>query len=327
MKQHILVSALDWGYGHVTRTNIRVNHFLQSGNKITIACSQNQFDLWSQLQPELEIIPELPDNKIELKGISFEMLFLAKRNKQFQRNWKAESLWTNEFIKNNSVDLIYSDNRYGFFSSHVPSILLTHQLSLQGPWPWRNIAQWALNKRLSNFNRIEIPDFENTPRLAGKLSTSSNLNVTFVGPLTPEFHDNSAFNYNCEHVLFLSGPEPQRSQLAQLIHDLWPNEFNLHIVGHCNIKLEKLNVHLLGFLNTQDKLTVLKQAKLIITRSGYTTLMELHGLNKKAILIPTQGQWEQEYLGMYWNVQFHFPCIDQQHLSTEYLISQLKSQS
>ena len=101
MKQHILVSALDWGYGHVTRTNIRVNHFLQSGNKITIACSQNQFDLWSQLQPELEIIPELPDNKIELKGISFEMLFLAKRNKQFQRNWKAESLWTNEFIKNN----------------------------------------------------------------------------------------------------------------------------------------------------------------------------------------------------------------------------------
>lgn len=327
MKQHILVSALDWGYGHVTRTNIRVNQFLQLGNKITIACSPNQFDLWSQLQPELEIIPELPDNKIELKGISFEMLFLAKRNKQFQRNWKSESLWTNEFIKNNSIDLIYSDNRYGFFSPHVPSTLLTHQLTLQGPWPWKNIAQWALNKRLKNFNRIEIPDFEHSPKLAGLLSSSSKLNVAFVGPLTPESHGNSTLNYNYEHVLFLSGPEPQRSQLAQLIHDLWPNEFNLHIVGHCNINTEKLNVQLLGFLNTQDKLTVLKQAKLIITRSGYTTLMELHGLNKKAILIPTKGQWEQEYLGMHWNVQFQFPCIDQQQLSTEYLISQLKTRS
>ena len=327
MKQHILVSALDWGYGHVTRTNIRVIQFLKLGNKITIACSRNQFELWSQLQPELEIIPELPDNKIELKGISFEMLFLAKRNKQFQKNWLEESLWVNKFIEKNTVDLIYSDNRYGFFSPHVPSTLLTHQLTLQGPWPWKNITQWALNKRLKNFNQIEIPDFEHSPKLAGLLSTTSKLNVTFVGPLTGELHENPAFNSNCDNILFLSGPEPQRSQLAQLIHDLWPNEFPLHIVGHCNIKAEKLNVHLLGFLDTHDKLTVLKQAKLIITRSGYTTLMELHGLNKKAILIPTKGQWEQEYLGMYWNAQFQFPCIDQQHLSTEYIISQLKKQS
>jgi UDP-N-acetylglucosamine:LPS N-acetylglucosamine transferase len=38
------------------------------------------------------------------------------------------------------------------------------------------------------------------------------------------------------------------------------------------------------------------RADLVISRSGYTTLMDLVALDRSALIIPTPGQAEQEYL-------------------------------
>jgi predicted glycosyltransferase len=40
-------------------------------------------------------------------------------------------------------------------------------------------------------------------------------------------------------------------------------------------------------------------AEYVISRSGYTTVMDLVKLKKKSILVPTPGQTEQEYLAGY----------------------------
>lgn len=40
----------------------------------------------------------------------------------------------------------------------------------------------------------------------------------------------------------------------------------------------------------------INQSKIILSRSGYTTIMDLSKLEKKAFFIPTPGQYEQEYL-------------------------------
>ncbi|MCM8756849.1 MAG: hypothetical protein NC823_00005, partial [Candidatus Omnitrophica bacterium] len=46
---------------------------------------------------------------------------------------------------------------------------------------------------------------------------------------------------------------------------------------------------------------LMNRAKFIISRSGYTTMMELAELGKKkALFIPTPGQVEQEYLARYY---------------------------
>jgi UDP-N-acetylglucosamine:LPS N-acetylglucosamine transferase len=45
--------------------------------------------------------------------------------------------------------------------------------------------------------------------------------------------------------------------------------------------------------------TVICQSAFVISRSGYSTIMDLTGLGKKSILIPTPGQPEQEYLAEY----------------------------
>ena len=48
---------------------------------------------------------------------------------------------------------------------------------------------------------------------------------------------------------------------------------------------------------TSEKLeTLINSSELIISRSGYTTIMDLAKLSKKAIFIPTPGQYEQLYL-------------------------------
>ena len=43
----------------------------------------------------------------------------------------------------------------------------------------------------------------------------------------------------------------------------------------------------------------MNKAEYIISRSGYSTIMDIRNASEKSILIPTPGQTEQEYLAGY----------------------------
>lgn len=54
---------------------------------------------------------------------------------------------------------------------------------------------------------------------------------------------------------------------------------------------------------------LIQQSHYIISRSGYSTVMDLVTLQQKAILVPTPGQKEQEYLADYlMNRKIFFSC-------------------
>ena len=55
----------------------------------------------------------------------------------------------------------------------------------------------------------------------------------------------------------------------------------------------------------------MKKASLVISRCGYSTVMDLATLQKKSILIPTPGQTEQEYLAGHLMQKNFALCIDQ----------------
>ena len=74
-----------------------------------------------------------------------------------------------------------------------------------------------------------------------------------------------------------------------------------------------LNVKLLSHLDTQNLEDLLVSTPTIICRSGYSTLMDLVSLDKKAILIPTPGQTEQEYLAENMK-QFGFTVMSQNQI-------------
>ena len=56
------------------------------------------------------------------------------------------------------------------------------------------------------------------------------------------------------------------------------------------------NLTIKSHLNAIDLNKVILESNLIICRPGYSTIMDLSKLNKKAFFIPTPGQTEQEYL-------------------------------
>ena len=58
----------------------------------------------------------------------------------------------------------------------------------------------------------------------------------------------------------------------------------------------------------------MNRARLIVSRSGYTTMMELAELGKRALLIPTPGQTEQEYLADLHYRAGHYYAVQQSKL-------------
>jgi len=59
---------------------------------------------------------------------------------------------------------------------------------------------------------------------------------------------------------------------------------------------------------------MLNRARVIVTRSGYTTLMELAELGKRALFVPTPGQSEQEYLARFHRARGHVWSTTQREL-------------
>ena len=307
----------------MTRGSERISQFIQDGHLVEIACSENQESFFRNRFPTLALHVTLPNNHIQIesgKGLFFK---LGLRVFDFRSNWKKEKRWLKDHLESNAYDIIYSDNRYGFYSPNVHSVLLTHQLTLPGPKLLLLLPQLVLNKNLKNFNSIEIPDFEKTPRLSGNLSqTKTSVQVLYIGSLSqikPVITTSKK-----QLLLILSGPEPQRSRFAKdIIEETSQLGFPLVVAGESSIKSTASNVLQLGYCNAEQLEQLMNESSHIVCRSGYSTLMELATIGKRALLIPTSGQFEQEYLAKYWEEQFNFPTANENEISTKDFVNYL----
>ena len=59
----------------------------------------------------------------------------------------------------------------------------------------------------------------------------------------------------------------------------------------------------------------IEESRIVITRSGYSTVMDLVKLGKQAILIPTPGQTEQEYLADSFHQKKYFLKMNQSDIN------------
>jgi len=307
----------------MTRGSERIAQFIQEGNTVEIACSKNQENFFRSRFPELAIHVTLPDNHIQIesgKGLFFK---LGLRVFEFRANWKKEKAWLQNHLESNSVDLIYSDNRYGFYHPNIHSVLLTHQLTLPGPKGLLILPQMVLNKNLKNFNQVEIPDFDNSPRLSGNLSAlKTKINATFIGSLSQIKRCNVP--QKKQLLVILSGPEPQRSRFAKdVIEETLQLGFPIVVAGESKPLPKSDLIEERGYCNSAELEMLMNESSHIVCRSGYSTLMELETIGKKALLIPTSGQFEQEYLAKYWEEQFSFPTANENEISTKDFVNYL----
>jgi len=304
MSYHILVAPLDWGLGHATRCIPLIKQLQKNGCTVTIAAAGSTKALLANEFPGINIIA-LQGYNVQYaatkRWLAVKILVQAPK---IMLTIKREHAWLKRLLAENKFDAVISDNRFGLYTSRVPSIFITHQLFIQAPFSW--LAKRIQNINYQYINRFTacwVPDFETAPGIAGNLSHPAKLPavpVSYTGPLC-RFQAAAPQPVKYSWLVILSGPEPQRTILEQKILAVAPKlQGSIFLVRGKPGSDERINVPtnctVANHLNTAQMQDALEQAEFVVSRCGYTTVMEMLALGKKTILIPTPGQTEQEYL-------------------------------
>lgn len=317
--KRILVAPLNWGLGHATRCIPIIKALLDHGHQPFIASDGVALALLQKEFPELPVF-ELPSYKISYaeKGKNFKIKMIWDSPKVLKAMAK-EKKEVKRLVKEHRLDGIISDNRLGAFYKKVPCVFITHQLNvLSGNTTW--MSSKAHQKIIKKFDACWVPDVEGKPNLTGKLGhlKKSKLNLVYLGPLSRFEKLDIPVRYDL--MVLLSGPEPQRTLLEnKLLQELQGFEGTvLFVRGKIEeqqttekIKTAKGSILLYNFMKSEALQTALNQSAKVLCRSGYTTVMDLAKLEKKAFFIPTPGQYEQEYLAKRLEKQSLVPYCDQ----------------
>ncbi len=200
-----------------------------------------------------------------------------------------------QIVKLENISLLVSDNRYGCWSATAPSVLITHQINILMSWPWKWLEpfiQLGNHKQIRKFTECWVPDFPGG--ITGKLTSTREIDVKFIGMVSRFIKMDIPLKYDV--LALISGPEPQRTLFEEKItKQLSTTRLNFFVVKG-KPGSENLSVNEVDHLNAQELNQVIESSAIVISRSGYTTIMDLCKLGKKAIFIPTPGQTEQEYL-------------------------------
>jgi uncharacterized protein (TIGR00661 family) len=298
----VLVAVLDWGLGHATRTIPVIRELMKQDVRVLVAGNGSSWDLLKQEFPDLKFY-ELPGYDIQYDKEGNIAQAIVKQLPRLKRVIKAEFKSVSGIVDQESVDAIISDNRYGCYHPSIPSVMICHQLNLKMPdglrWMKFFVDAWH-GIYLKRFNEIWIPDMPDASlSFSGDLSKTGFSNAKRIGILS-RFEDSAAPKKSLyDIVALISGPEPQRSIFETIIRRelLKFNGKALMVNGQPQGEpLTTGAVVEMNHLKASELDSVLRNTKVIVARSGYSTIMDLAALGQRAILVPTPGQTEQEYL-------------------------------
>jgi UDP:flavonoid glycosyltransferase YjiC (YdhE family) len=284
----VLLAALDWGMGHTTRCVSIIRALLKQGNELIFAGDDNQIHFIRKEFPGIKT-EKLEGYKILLDSNKNTYLQMARQQKSMLKAIKNENSWLKNYIQANKVDVVISDNRYGFYHNEIPSVIITHQLNLQLP-TFRLITNWIVKRLIEKFNAVWVPD-DAQRTLTGELSNQKlNTPIHFVGLLNRFEQVKAEKKY--DYLVILSGPEPERTNFLEYAEE---EMLNLGVTA-AFVGAQVDGFDSFFYPTTTELGTLIAQSDCVFSRAGYTTIMEMIGLNQKAELFPTKGQYEQEYL-------------------------------
>jgi UDP:flavonoid glycosyltransferase YjiC (YdhE family) len=313
--KRILVAPLNWGLGHATRCIPIIKALQAEGFEPIIASDGAALALLQQEFPELLSLT-LPSYQIEYpkKGIFFKWK-MVKNSPKMMEAMLSERKTVKQWVKFYNLQGIISDNRLGVYSKKVPSVFITHQLNvLSGYTSWisSKLHQFIIKK----YTECWVPDHGSLHNLSGKLGHLSNphFKITYIGPLSR--FTKKELPITQELLVVLSGPEPQRTLLEEQLIASLPEYsektiFVKGVVAPEQTVTTKNNVTYYNYMTTEQLETALNTSAIVLCRSGYTSVMDLAHLEKKAFFIPTPGQYEQEYLAKKYKKELIVPYCSQ----------------
>jgi uncharacterized protein (TIGR00661 family) len=328
----ILVCPLDWGIGHATRCVPVIRKLQEKNAEVIIGADGRSFDFLKNYFPGLEFI-RMPGVAVSYPSSGNMALKIALQIPKILSGIRKENRLVKKIIKEHNIDVVISDNRFGIWSNDIYSIYITHQVRIKAPKGW-GFVEPLLSRIHSQFwkncGECWIPDYPDDPNLSGDLGHPRKIspNCHYIGPLSrfSSFSGEKNINNSSDDagiLILLSGPEPQRSIFEHIILD----EFRKHpekkaillrgLPGLSDKTNPLPNVTMFSHLPDAEIARLIQSAKVIVCRPGYSTLMDLASLGKSAILVPTPGQTEQEYLAEYHASGGAFACLVQKVFSLE----------
>ena len=331
--KHVLVSPLSWGLGHATRDLPIIRHFLARSHHVTVAATGRALALLQHEVPQCDFV-EIKDYPTPYSASRFFVPKFLAMAPVMLAAIERETVLFRRLLAKQKFDLILSDNRFRIRSDDTPSFCIAHQLRFMTPPKLRffefltEFFNWLY---LRPFDRIIVPDAaDDTQNLSGRMSHQMRWlkgdKVYYSGVVArmdvPE---------DVDLFISISGPEPQRTELERIVLEHVGQVKLDRIVitlGKPEVKeVRKINDHITvyGYLDRAGQQEMMNRARLVVCRSGYTTVMELAELGKKALMIPTPGQTEQEYLGRYYAERGFYHSVSQYALDLPRDIEQARA--
>lgn len=320
----IFISPLSWGLGHATRIIPIIHSLLKYDVKIYIGANKSiSAFLQSEFSDAKIQFLHIPDYSIRY-GRKHTLLKLFLQVPLFFISSILENIYCRILSKKHEFDVLISDNRYGIKLPRTKSIMITHQTNLILPESLRFVQAMArkINHFLINrFDEIWVPDFSSEPNLTGELSHNySNSKIKYIDPLS-RFTFSQKKTESDKILIILSGPEPQRTILENiLINQISDCSHSFVLIRGTNKNLKSeipTKLEIIHYANSVQLERLIKNSKLVISRSGYSTVMDLFTLKKKALFIPTPQQTEQEYLAIKLKHENLFYCVLQKDLNLQ----------
>jgi len=302
----VIVAILDWGLGHATRSVPLIQALLARDIKVVLAGNGDSLEFLKSEFPNLASIV-LPAYDVRYPSSGNMTLKMLQQLPKLRKVIAQEHNLLEDIVAREKAELVISDNRYGCWSARVPSIIVTHQTTILLPaymkWLRKTVA-WYNRKLIYHFTQCWIPDYPGAHSLAGRLARFPDgipARFRYIGNLSRFSGSGTTTTSTAKYdiAVVLSGPEPQRSILEALILSQLPKtSLRAFVVRGTRHPAKPLPPGVAGadFLNTHELESLLNESACVVARSGYSTIMDLAKLGKKAIFIPTPGQTEQEYL-------------------------------
>lgn len=327
MARRVLFAVHDWGLGHASRSLLLIRALIERGDAVTVLMepSSGMRLLESELGGVCEFYPYRDIPKPFSRWPAVFYLRMSLSMPLVTLRFKLEHSLTEKLVRERGFDLVVSDSRFGVWSRQVPSYCIFHSLRQMMPKPLtklERLVEWGQRGLLKHFTKVLIPDAIENGGVSGRLGHDPDLDwgegrLVYLGPLANVERPGLAEDID---VFFsVSGIEPQRRMLGERVLAALPElEGNIVVTlgdpAQAGEVREVAGAKVYGYLNRAQQAEMLNRARIILTRSGYTTLMELATLGKRAVFIPTPGQSEQEYLARFHHEKGHVYATTQRRL-------------
>lgn len=335
----VLVAPLDWGLGHATRCVPVIREFLRLGAEVEIAVVKANAAFFRGAFPKLRQ-RLAPSYNIVYPKHGYNMgLWLVKNGAHLKSVMAFEHQYAEEMVERHHYDVLFSDNRFGFYSKKAKSIYMTHQRRIAFPPMLAAFEPLGIlwhSSVMKHFDEVWVPDLPEAPGYAGGLSHVGRKPrpIKFVGALSRFslglnlFPDGSLPHY--KFVAVVSGVEPARGRFEKHLKEVFSKIPGRHAIiqGRPAAGLKSWtegNTDYFTHLPDNQFAQVVRSADWVVSRGGYSTVMDMAVLAAKCVFVPTPGQYEQIVLARELSKAGYARSISENVLTMEKLLQETKS--